>query len=104
MQIVNENEFPEHVQSAVVQEDRCDGCAFCVDICPRSCLKVVSNPHRPAHRMVRVTAKLCSGCGACQGTCPKEAIFIPGLSTADLRAYIKKALIMAEEADLLKGE
>ncbi len=102
MNIVNENEFPKDMHPAVVLEDRCDGCAFCVDICPRSCLKIVPNPQRPSHRMVRVTAKLCSGCGACQGTCPKEAIYIPGLSTADLRAYIKKALIMAEAAGVGK--
>ena len=100
MQIINENEFPQDMPPAVVDQDRCDGCGFCVDICPRSCLKVVPNPDRPAHRIVRITPKLCSGCGACQGTCPKEAVSIPGLSTADLRAYIKKALIMAEQAGL----
>lgn len=96
MKIVNDREFPQEMHPAVVVADRCDGCAFCVDICPRSCLKIVPNPQRPSHRIARVTQKLCSGCGACQGTCPKEAIFIPGLSTADLRAYIKKALILAE--------
>jgi NAD-dependent dihydropyrimidine dehydrogenase PreA subunit len=100
MLVVNDREFPEYMHPAVVLEERCDGCAFCVEICPRSCLKIVPNPLRPSHRMVRVLAKLCSGCGACQSTCPKEAIFIPGLSTADLRAYIKKALIMAEQASV----
>ncbi len=92
MFIVNENVFPRKEPKAAIRKDVCDGCAICVDVCPRGCLRVVVNPKRPNARIVQLQAKLCSGCGACQGTCPKEAIFIPGLSTADLRGFVQQAL------------
>jgi epoxyqueuosine reductase QueG len=31
-------------------------------------------------------------CDGCLGVCPKEALFIPGLSTKNLRAYLDMAL------------
>jgi len=91
MQCVNEDKFPR-VPKAAVRKDLCDGCGLCVDICPAGCLEVIVNPQRPSNRIVFVTSEACHGCGACQGTCPKEAIFIPGLSTADLRRFIKEAI------------
>ncbi|EPR36338.1 4Fe-4S ferredoxin iron-sulfur binding domain-containing protein [Desulfovibrio sp. X2] len=91
----NEERFAGRGAVARVDESVCDGCAFCVDICPKSCLKVVAHPHRPGRRTVSVAERACSGCGACQGTCPKEAIAIPGLSTAELRECVRAALRQA---------
>lgn len=91
MKCVNEETFPR-VPKAVVRMDLCDGCALCVDICPSACLEVQTNPQRLSARIVHVMSETCHGCGACQGTCPKEAIYIPGLSTADLRRFIKEVL------------
>jgi heterodisulfide reductase subunit A len=92
VQYVNEKTFPRKEPKAAIRKELCDGCAICVDVCPTRCLEVVVNPKRPNAKIVRMTPELCSGCGACQGTCPKEAIFIPGLSTADLRGYVDQAL------------
>jgi heterodisulfide reductase subunit A len=92
MHYINEKTFPRKEPKAAIRKDVCDGCAICVDVCPRQCLTVVVNPVRPNARIVRLTPEPCSGCGACQGTCPKEAIYIPGLSTADLRGYVNQAL------------
>ena len=89
---INEKTFPRKEPKAAIRKDVCDGCAICVDVCPRQCLTVVVYPVRPNARIVRLTPEPCSGCGACQGTCPKEAIYIPGLSTADLRGYVNQAL------------
>lgn len=94
MKVVNKD-FPDHHNPARVRGEKCDGCAFCVDICPRECLTLVKNPARPRHKLVTVDEEGCSGCGACQGTCPKEAIYIPGLSTDDLRRMVRKALAEA---------
>lgn len=94
--IINESAFPRKEPKAAIRKEICDGCAICVDVCPKGCLTVVVNPRRPNAKIVRLRAELCSGCGACQGTCPKEAIFIPGLSTADLRGYVHQALELAE--------
>lgn len=95
MQCVNEDKFPK-VPKAAVRQDLCDGCGLCVDICPAGCLEVKTNPQRLSNRIVTVQSSACHGCGACQATCPKEAIFIPGLSTADLRRFIKEAIAASE--------
>jgi heterodisulfide reductase subunit A len=93
--VINETTFPRKEPKAAIRKEVCDGCAICVDVCPRNCLEVVINPKRLNAKIIRLTPELCSGCGACQGTCPKEAIFIPGLSTADLRGYVNQALAMS---------
>ncbi len=92
MECVNDSSFPRKQPLAIVIEELCDGCALCVDVCPAQCLEVKVNPARPNARIVTVIHALCTGCGACQGTCPKEAIFIPTLSTKDLRRYVTMAL------------
>ena len=92
MSFVNDESFPKNSPKAFVRMDRCDGCAFCVDVCPPKCLEITPNPKRPGFRMVSVDVTLCHGCGACQGTCPKEAIYIPGLSTEDLRKVVREVL------------
>ncbi|MDQ7831462.1 MAG: 4Fe-4S binding protein [Desulfovibrionaceae bacterium] len=94
MRVINESTFPRKEPKAAIRKELCDGCAICVEVCPRHCLEVAVNPKRLNARIIRLTPELCSGCGACQGTCPKEAIFIPGLSTADLRGYVNQALEM----------
>jgi len=91
---INETTFPRKEPKAAIRKELCDGCALCVEVCPGHCLEVAVNPRRPNARIIRLTPELCSGCGACQGACPKEAIFIPGLSTADLRRYVNQALEM----------
>ncbi len=99
MNFINDATFPRKEPKAAVKKDRCDGCAICVDVCPQACLQVIVNPKRKNNRIIKVIGELCSGCGACQGVCPKEAIFIPGLSTENLRGYVDKALVMIAEAE-----
>ena len=89
---INDDTFPTRVTKAIVRKNICDGCAFCVDVCPPKCLEITPNRKRPGFKLVHVDAKLCNGCGACQGTCPKEAIYIPGLSTTELREMVRKVL------------
>jgi len=91
MRFINKD-FPGEHAKAHVRGDRCDGCAFCVDVCPANALWIGPNPHRPGRRVVFLVASACHGCGVCQATCPKEAILIPGLSPEDLRGYIAEAL------------
>ncbi len=97
MSCVNCDQFPTDYPTARVRQDRCDGCALCVEVCPKNCLTIVDNPARPGKRIVVVGVKACSGCGACQGMCPKEAIVIPGLAPEDLRRFVDQAL---EQCDI----
>jgi len=96
---LNDATFPKKEPKAAVKKDRCDGCAICVEVCPKNCLEVIVNPKRKNNRIIKVIGELCSGCGACQGVCPKEAIFIPGLSTENLRTYVDKALKSIADAE-----
>lgn len=95
MPFVNKDFPGEHAQ-AQVRLERCDGCAFCVDVCPVGALMIVSNPKRPGRRIVSLASGVCRGCGVCQATCPKEAILIPGLSPEEMRGYIDVALAVRE--------
>lgn len=86
--------FPGEQAKALVRGDRCDGCAFCVDVCPVGALSLDANPKRPGRRIAVLNGEACRGCGVCQATCPKEAIHIPGLSPEDLRKYVDTALAL----------
>ena len=78
--------------SHVVQE-RCDGCAYCVDTCPYQAITLVEYAHNGAvKKIVQVNESLCKGCGTCQATCPKEGIFVRGFTPEQLAAQVHAAL------------
>ena len=79
------------VVSQVVPEN-CDGCAFCVDTCPYSALKLVGEGAR--QRKVEVNEALCKGCGVCMATCPKEGIYVRNFRIDQLQAMVDAALSM----------
>ena len=58
-------------------DDRCKGCNFCIEFCPRDVLepskKVNQIGVHPPH--VR-DSSLCVGCGVCEDICPDFAIFL----------------------------
>jgi hypothetical protein len=54
---------------AVVDLDKCEGCADCVDSCPTEAIEMVDGK-------AKVDEEVCSDCGACEGVCPTEAITI----------------------------
>ena len=91
MEFINKD-FPRPDVTVQVVAERCDGCAFCVDVCPVAALKVADHECLNGRRMVVADKDLCKGCGVCQATCPKEAIVIPGLSPQELRDCIRAAL------------
>jgi len=73
---------------AVVREDNCTGCEWCVDACPFDCIEMVkpSNPSEffAVARVVR--PKDCVGCKLCEEVCvQKDAIVVlyPDGSYAD---------------------
>ena len=61
----------------VVLEDRCKGCSFCIEFCPRDALEQdtklnIRGVHAPRVR----DPSLCVGCGVCEEICPDFAIFL----------------------------
>ncbi len=72
--------------TARVDLDKCDGCAFCVNVCPYKAISLTTV--RPMVRHIVINERLCRGCGMCQGTCPKEGVYIPGFSVNELSQKI----------------
>jgi heterodisulfide reductase subunit A len=76
-----------------VEEDRCDGCAYCVDPCPFHAIRLVEyQVNGGTKKRVQVDEAVCKGCGTCQATCPKNAIFVWHFKPEQLTAQIHAAL------------
>lgn len=83
------------VFSALVSKvtERCDGCGFCVDLCPYKALSLetyeVDGQIRKRNRSDSI---LCKGCGLCAATCPKGGIVVLGFTRKQLEAQVDAAL------------
>ncbi len=77
-----------------VNEEKCDGCAYCVDPCPFKAITLVEyqNEAGQTKKRVVVDETVCKGCGTCQATCPKNAIFVWHFKLDYLRAMTMAAL------------
>jgi heterodisulfide reductase subunit A len=78
--------------STVIAEN-CDGCAYCIDVCPYTALSIEEyGSNGSTRRMLQVNDSLCKGCGTCQATCPKEGIVVKGFRPEQLAAQVEAAL------------
>jgi 2-oxoglutarate ferredoxin oxidoreductase subunit delta len=60
----------------VVIDDRCKGCGFCVEYCPREVLVLANTFNRKGYHPPRVAkAGQCLNCNLCEMLCPEFAIF-----------------------------
>ena len=61
----------------LVIEDRCKGCSFCIEFCPKDVLEESKKLNvRGVHPPQVKDAALCVGCGVCEELCPDFAIFL----------------------------
>ncbi len=77
-----------------VLDDKCDGCAYCVDPCPFDAITLIeyTNESGQTKKRVVVDETICKGCGTCQATCPKDAIYVSHFKLDYLRAMTMAAL------------
>ena len=77
-----------------VIDEKCDGCAYCVDPCPFDAITLVEylDEKGETKKKVIVDEALCKGCGTCMATCPKDAIFVWHFTLDMLRAMTRTAL------------
>ncbi len=80
--------------TAIVDEQNCDGCALCVDVCPYNAITLVDRiaDDPDAGKLIRVNKAQCKGCGICQGSCPKRGVHISGFTMEQISAQIRAAL------------
>jgi ferredoxin len=53
-----------------IDEEKCDGCGFCVPSCAEGALQIVNGKAK------LVADKFCDGLGACLGECPNDALHV----------------------------
>jgi ferredoxin len=61
-----------------VNDETCNGCAKCVDICPVEAMTLVSanEPNYPKKKVARLNEDICLGCGVCARVCSKNRILL----------------------------
>ena len=51
-----------------VVEEKCSGCAICMDVCPMDAIKV--------NDVAKIDEEACTECGSCVDECPNEALVL----------------------------
>jgi heterodisulfide reductase subunit A len=76
-----------------VIDEKCDGCAYCVDTCPFKAITLFEYLWQGSvKKVVEANESICKGCGCCQATCPKCGIIIKGFTLDQIKAQIHAAL------------
>ena len=61
----------------VIDKERCKGCSYCVEFCPRGALEMSTELNPKGYTLAAVAdASKCLGCGLCDILCPEFAIHI----------------------------
>ncbi len=61
----------------VLIEDRCKGCSYCIEFCPRKVFEQGKRLNKIGVHPPRIKDRsLCVGCGVCEEICPDFAIFL----------------------------
>jgi heterodisulfide reductase subunit A len=91
--LAKDNLVPESAISEVIDE-KCDGCAYCIDPCPYHALTLIEYMRSGAiKKTVETNEALCKGCGVCQATCPKDGILVQHYKLEQIAAVVEAALV-----------
>ena len=62
-----------------ILKERCKGCSFCVEYCPRDVLEISEEFNAKGYHPPRVKDEdACANCGLCEMLCPEFAIYLDG--------------------------
>jgi heterodisulfide reductase subunit A len=82
--------FSKLMNVPLIDEDACEGCLTCQEICPYGAITIVDEK-------AKVEPILCTGCGACSVFCPVRAIELKNYSYSSLSNKIEKLLEAIKE-------
>ena len=91
----------------LVDQDRCNGCGKCVNVCPVEAMTLVSaNYHdKPKMKKASLNEDICLGCGLCVKACDKNSIILIARNKRVITPTtgVQKAVIMAIERGKLQN-
>ncbi len=82
-----------------IDQDLCEGCGLCTEICPCGGVEHVKPGSGPVPR--HADSHLCSGGGTCAATCPYEAVKMLNNTAQQLEARLKAVLSRMHEDEAL---
>jgi Na+-translocating ferredoxin:NAD+ oxidoreductase RNF subunit RnfB len=100
---------PVHTSNYLPQidQDLCNGCGKCVNVCPVEAMTLVSanDPHRRNKRKATLIKDLCLGCGVCVRNCPKDGIHLAERSQRVITPLnsAHRSVVMAIERGMLQN-
>ena len=76
--IITKKEMVKSPTISFVVDEKCDGCAYCIEPCPAHALTLIEymQTDGSVKKTVEVNDAICRGCGGCMATCPKDAVFV----------------------------
>ena len=80
---------------AVVNENMCNGCSQCANVCAYGAITYVDKEFRlgggksEIKRVASVNPAVCQGCGACTVTCPSGAMDLSGFSSKQITSEVE---------------
>jgi 2-oxoglutarate ferredoxin oxidoreductase subunit delta len=60
----------------VIDKNRCKGCSYCVEFCPREALLMSQEMNAKGYLFPEVVEGKCLGCGLCEIICPDFGIHV----------------------------
>lgn len=79
-------------------ENMCNGCGQCINVCPYGAISYVDKDFRGPNRTTitrhvsQVNTAMCQGCGACTVACPSGAMDLHGFSNSQILAEVDAVL------------
>ena len=95
MALLNHDEMETSPMSSSVDQTKCSGCGYCVEVFPYKAISLIQVPGRDGNRKVTktvadVNSGLCQGCGCCAATCRTGCI--------DLKGYTNEQILKEVDA------
>ena len=90
----------------MINEQQCNGCAKCVNVCPVEAMTLVSanDPHHLNLKKAVLNEERCLGCGLCVRACGSKSILLKSRARRVLTPMngVHKAVVMAVERGRLQ--